>query len=55
MYRYIWGNNEKRKTLKGRICNVIARGKMNSVMIEFSNGQKEIVSRYSIRRIRNGI
>ena len=31
MYRYIWGNNEKRKTLQGRICKVIASGKMNSI------------------------
>lgn len=53
MYKYIWGNNEKRKALKGRICNVISRGKMNSVLIEFDNGQKEIVSRYSIRKLKH--
>jgi hypothetical protein len=51
MYRYIWGNNEKRKTLKGRLCNVMAKGKKNSLLIEFTdNGQKEIVSRYSVRK-----
>jgi hypothetical protein len=52
MYKYIWGNNEKRKTLQGRVCNVIARGSKNSVLIEFEDGQKEIVSRYSIRKLR---
>ena len=51
MYRYIWGNNEKRKTLQNHVCNVIARGTKNSVLIEFENGQKEVVSRYSIRKI----
>ena len=51
-YKYIWGNNEKRKTMKNRICNVISRGKKNSVLIQFiDNGQKEIVSRYSIRKV----
>jgi hypothetical protein len=47
---YVWGNNAKRATMKGRACRVIARGRMNSCLIEFSdNGQREIVSRYSVR------
>lgn len=50
---YRWGNNPKRATMKGRACRVIARGKMNSVLIEFGGGQREVVSRYAIRRIRN--
>lgn len=50
-YTYVWGNNEKRLTLRGRECVVLARGKMNSIMIEFTdNGQREIVSRNSIRK-----
>ena len=50
-YRYVWGNNEKRKTMKGRTCQVIARGSMNSCVIRFfDNGQKECVSRNSLRR-----
>jgi len=51
-YRYIWGNNEKRKTMKNRPCKIIARGKMNSICIEFENGQREIVSGNSIRKIK---
>jgi len=52
-YIYSWGNNEKRKTMKGRECIVLARGKsMNSCMIEFlDNGQKECVSRNSLRKV----
>lgn len=51
IYIYAWGNNEKRATLKGRECIVVARGKMNSIMIQFTdNKQREIVSRYSIRK-----
>lgn len=49
-YEYVWGNNPKREVLKDRRCRVIARGKKNSVMIEFEGGQREIVSRNSIRK-----
>jgi hypothetical protein len=50
-YIYSWGNNEKRKTLKGRRCIVLKRGSKNSILIEFlDNGQREVVSRNSIRK-----
>lgn len=50
-YKYNWANNEKRKTLKGRVCILIARGKMNSCCIEFiDNRQREIVSRNSLKK-----
>lgn len=49
-YRYAWGNNEKRKTMKSRRCVVIVRGRMNSALIEFENGQREVVSRNALRR-----
>ena len=47
---YRWGNNYKRKTMKGRECKVLIRGKkMNSILIEFfDNKQKELVSRRSV-------
>lgn len=52
-YVYVWGNNEKRATLKGRPCRVVARGTtMRSVMVEFENGQREIVS---YRALREGV
>ncbi len=55
LYIYHWGNNEKRAAMKGRVCKVIARGKKNSVWIEFpDNGQQECVSRNSLRRDKNG-
>jgi hypothetical protein len=52
-HKYVWKNNEKRKTLFNRACVVLNRGKMNSICIEFENGRREIVSRYSVRRIKN--
>ena len=54
-HRYCWKNNEKRATLYGRECRVVARGTMNSILIEFADGQREVVSRYSVRRIREQI
>jgi hypothetical protein len=48
-YCYIWKNNEKRKTLYGRLCRVIIRSKANSALVEFDNGQKEVISRNAIR------
>lgn len=49
-HTYFWGNNEKRATMKGRPCRVIARGlSMRSVMVEFENGQREIVSYRALR------
>ena len=51
-YYYAWGNNSKRATMKGRRCRVTARGKMNSCSIEFENGQREIVSRNAIRKVK---
>ena len=55
IYVYTWGNNPKRKTLKGRQCRVLARGTMNSAMVEFiDNGQREVISRNAIRRVTAG-
>lgn len=51
-YFYAWGNNEKRATLKGRRMQVIARGAMNSALVEFENGQREIISRNAIRKVK---
>jgi hypothetical protein len=48
---YAWKNNPKRVTMYKRACRVIARGAMNSILIEFADGQRECVSRNSVRRI----
>ena len=49
-YVYTWGNNEKRAALRGRACRVVVRGRMNSVLVEFEDGRREVVSRYVLRR-----
>jgi len=50
-HTFYWGNNSKRATLKGRECKVLASAKMNSILIEFEDGQKECVSRRAVRRL----
>ena len=56
IYKFCWGNNLKRQTMKGRTCRLICRAKkMNSCMIQFvDNGQLECVSRNSIRKAKGG-
>ena len=48
---YAWKNNEKRATLYKRHLQIIARGKMNSALVEFENGQREIISRNALRKL----
>jgi len=55
MYRYCWKNNDKRKELHGRLCKVICRLRMNSVVIEFLDNKEQVcTSRYAIREAQNG-
>jgi hypothetical protein len=51
LYRYCWGNNSRRKQFKGRVCRVLARGAMNSCLLEFTDtGERVVTSRNAIRR-----
>jgi hypothetical protein len=50
LYFYSWRNNSKRIELYGRRFRVILRGGRNSALVEFDNGQKEVISRNAIRR-----
>lgn len=52
LYLYAWGNNSKRSTLKGKTCRILKHGKMNSVLLEFEDGQREISDRRALRRER---
>lgn len=49
-YVYSWKNNAKRRALYGRRCTVLARGRRNSVLVEFAGGDKEVVSWRALRR-----
>lgn len=49
---YTWGNNEKRISMKNRYCRIVAspNHKSGSALVEFYNGQREIVSRRALKR-----
>ncbi len=49
-YCYAWKNNEKRATLHQRACRIVRRGALNSVLVEFETGQREVVSRNALRK-----
>ena len=36
----------------GQRCRIVARGKMNSVCVEFEDGSRVVTSRYPVRRIK---
>jgi hypothetical protein len=53
VYVYAWGNNERRATLKGRRCIVLARGAMASVLVQFvDTGERVVTSGRALRRQR---
>lgn len=48
---YAWRNNAKRALLYKRPCRIIAAGKLGSVLVEFEDGGREVVSRRALRRL----
>ena len=49
-YIFVWGNNPTRTKYKGMICKVLQRFALNSVLIEFKNGDRLVTSRNALRR-----
>ena len=51
VYRYAWGDNPRRAELKGRLCVVVARGRMRTVLVEFlDTGERVTTSERALRR-----
>lgn len=45
-----WKNNARRRELYGRRCRILAKGStMNSVLIEFENGERTVTSVRALR------
>lgn len=51
LYIYRWRKYGTHFT--GRRCKVLARGKMNSAMVEFENGERAVCSRNALRKVDN--
>ena len=48
MFAYIWFWKSRLPERKGQPCRVLARGKMNSILVEFEDGVKVMTSRYAV-------
>lgn len=49
-YVYSWGPRLMGFSRKGQFCRVLARGAMNSAMVEFEDGFRAVISRNALRR-----
>jgi hypothetical protein len=47
---YIWFWKSRLPERKGQPCSVLARGRMNSILVEFQDGFRAVTSRYAIRK-----
>lgn len=55
LYVYAWGPRLRVPGLpvldrQGQTCRVVARGRMNSALVEFNDGTRHIVSRNALRK-----
>ena len=50
---HIWFWRSRLPERKGQKCRVIARGKMNSILVEFEDGYRVVTSRYAVRRTKS--
>jgi hypothetical protein len=50
-FDHIWYWRTRLPERKGQLCRVTARGKLNSVRVEFQDGFTVITSRYAVRKI----
>lgn len=50
LWRFHWGNNERRAELKDRTCIILAEGNLNTVLVQFlDTGEKITTSRRALR------
>jgi len=49
-FEHVWFWKIKLPERRGGLCRIVARGKMNSILVEFPDGYKVITSRYAVRR-----
>lgn len=51
-FDHVWFWRSRLPRRKGDRCRVLARGSMNSVLVEFEDGTKTVTSRYAVRKVR---
>lgn len=53
IYDRVWYWRKRLPDRKGNRCRILARGCMNSCMIEFEDGTRYVVSRFAIRKAKD--
>ena len=49
-YDHVWWWRVRLPGRKGQRCRVLARGRMNSIIVEFEDGTRVVTSRYAVRK-----
>jgi len=52
MMTHTWFWKSRLPERKGQPCKVLARGEMNSILVEFEDGYKVVTSRFAVRLIK---
>lgn len=52
MMTHTWFWKSRLPERKGQLCRVLARGEMNSILVEFEDGYKVVTSRFAVRLIK---
>jgi len=47
---HLWWWRSRLPERKGQPCEVLARGRMNSILVRFADGLRVVTSRYAVRR-----
>lgn len=49
---HLWRWRVRRPDRKGQPCCILARGKLNSCLVQFADGERVVTSRYAVRKIK---
>jgi hypothetical protein len=47
---HVWRIKTRLPERKGQTCRVLARGKLNSCLVEFADGTRVVTSRWAVRK-----
>lgn len=48
---HVWYWRKRLPARHGQPCRVLARGRLNSILVEFADGMQVVTSRYAVRRL----
>ena len=48
---HVWRIKTRLPERKGQHCRLVARGRLNSCLVEFADGTRVVTSRWSVRKI----